>query len=66
LIEIELNGELISIEKSCLADFLKTKNKLAANFAVAVNELFIAKSNYSAVALQNGDKVELVVPMQGG
>ena len=34
--------------------------------AVAVNETFIPKSCYAQTVLQDGDRVELLTPSQGG
>lgn len=36
------------------------------HFAVAVNNLFIPRSAYSTIFLQEGDHVDIIVPMQGG
>lgn len=35
-------------------------------FAVALNREFIPKSRYREVMLNNGDQVEILMPMQGG
>jgi sulfur carrier protein len=66
LIKIKLNGVLTQVEKNCLVDFLALENKQGANFAIAVNEMFVPKSQYHLIELQDGDEIELVVPMQGG
>ena len=35
-------------------------------FAAAVNMQFVPKKNYTSHALQDGDKIELIVPVTGG
>ncbi len=35
-------------------------------FAVAVNETFVPRGQYRETALQDGDRIEIVAPMQGG
>ena len=34
--------------------------------AVAVNETFVPRHQYAATELHDGDRIELVQPMQGG
>lgn len=35
-------------------------------FAIAINTMFVPRSNYTETILVNGDRIDLVVPMQGG
>ncbi|MFT6790963.1 MAG: sulfur carrier protein [Cellvibrionaceae bacterium] len=35
-------------------------------FAVAVNNQFVAKPDYANIHLRHGDRVEILIPMQGG
>lgn len=35
-------------------------------FAVAVNQSFVPRSSYKSYELKDGDKVEIVSPIQGG
>lgn len=35
-------------------------------FAIAINTLFVPRSSYTETILKNGDRIDLVVPMQGG
>ncbi len=69
--QLMLNDESIEIEAtmtiSQFIDWLKTKDKLEqTNFAVAVNMEFVPRSIYSETYLKENDKVEIVLPMQGG
>ena len=38
----------------------------ACDFAVAINAVFVPKSAYAETRLVDGDRIELVIPMQGG
>ena len=66
MIEIILNGIKQTSSETNLSLFLASRENEGANFAVAVNEEFIPKCNYQSVELKSGDRIELVVPMQGG
>ena len=66
MINLTLNGESVSTNQINLTEFLANRFEHAEKFAVAVNEIFIAKTNYAQVELKDGDQIELVMPMQGG
>lgn len=54
-------------EQSALDEVIKLTTRAASTpFAIAVNERFIPKRDYSQISLQEGDRIELVSPMQGG
>lgn len=70
---ITLNGKNTEIaEYKTLTDFftsLKEENsalQLPKQFAVALNGNFIPREQYDKSSLQDGDELELLVPMQGG
>ncbi len=66
-LEIWLNGKPISIEKNMsLLEVLDQFGDDNQDFALAINQFFIPKSNYSQVSLCDGDKIEIISPMQGG
>ncbi|WP_251358506.1 sulfur carrier protein ThiS [Kangiella sp. TOML190] len=69
--QLMLNDRTIEIETpmtiSQFIDWLQANNQLEqSNFAVAVNMEFIPRSIYAETALNENDKVEIVLPMQGG
>ena len=35
-------------------------------FAIAVNETFVPKTQYTTTEIQPGDRIEILSPMQGG
>ncbi|MBB6523176.1 sulfur carrier protein ThiS [Pseudoteredinibacter isoporae] len=70
---IVLNGKAVEIpQPDNLQDFFDSLNRndaaiiLPKQFAVALNAQFIPRSQYADTALQEGDDLELLVPMQGG
>lgn len=64
--QIEVNNELLNIEKdTSLADFIQSYQK-CGNFAVALNMEFVPRSLYVETVLKENDKLEIVEPMQGG
>ncbi len=67
MITISVNGEeKTSPENENLQTAIATWQLKNDKFAIAINEQFIPKSAYADTTLQDGDKVELLIPMQGG
>ncbi len=66
MIQLIINGEACQFEVNDLQELLKILHKDGLHFAVAVNEIFISKADYFKTLLNNGDKIEIVQPMQGG
>ncbi|MFZ5654474.1 MAG: sulfur carrier protein ThiS [Pseudomonadota bacterium] len=65
-IEVICNGEPRALcGGRTLAELLPELTE-ACDFAVAVNGEFVPKSAYGQVRLADGDRLELVVPMEGG
>ncbi len=65
-IQVICNGERKTLPCGrSLAEVLPVLTS-ACDFAVAVNEEFVPKSAYRAYRLTDGDRIELVVPMEGG
>ncbi len=66
-----LNDEVIEVESKItiaqLIDWLRSNKEFKHNnFAVAVNMEFVPRSIYGETGLKENDKVEIVLPMQGG
>lgn len=69
--QLMLNDEAIEVENnltiSQLIEWLKANDKLEqTNFAIAVNMEFVPRSIYGETILKPNDKIEVVLPMQGG
>lgn len=66
-ISVQINDEI-----KTLPAFLSLENLLThlgyqeQNFAVAINEEFVPRSQYQTTQIQTDDAIEIVAPMQGG
>ena len=66
-VNISVNGQATQVEAGITVDgLLDTLNIKREYTAVAVNREITPKSEYGAVKLSEGDKVEIVRPMGGG
>lgn len=64
--QLIVNDEAIELDSPMsIAEFIRWF-KQDGNFAVAVNMEFIPRSLYGETLLREGDRVEIVLPMQGG
>ena len=64
---IYLNDQPLSLEQACtLEEMLVKKEAFAEHMAVAINNQFIPKPMFASTLLQEGDRIDLIVPMQGG
>ena len=65
-LNIVLNGEQHLCRQTSLTALLAEHTRPEQSFAVAVNAQFVPRSAYEVTQLQNGDRVEILIPMQGG
>lgn len=63
--KIILNGEPRDIAATSLAEML-VECEIAGKVATAVNETFVPAGSRANHALADGDRVEVLAPMQGG
>ncbi|WP_426035570.1 sulfur carrier protein ThiS [Cypionkella sp. TWP1-2-1b2] len=63
---IELNGSQHDISAATLAEALTELGYGAAALATALNGAFIAAPSRATTPLHDGDRVEVLAPMQGG
>ncbi len=63
--KITLNGELLDLTSHALLEILKEYGAIAP-YAVAVNGVFIPKSQHNGFFINEGDSIELLSPIQGG
>ena len=63
--KIVLNGQLCEVQATTLADLL-TETGFSGRVATAVNEDFVPATLRAAHTLNQGDRVEVLAPMQGG
>ena len=65
-ISITYNGKQTSLNNSQLLEALRELNIKNEQFALAINETFVPKSEYSTITLKHNDALEILTPMQGG
>ena len=63
--KIMVNGDNIDVAATTMADLL-VELAYDGKIATALNEEFVATSNRNNVELHEGDRVEILAPMQGG
>lgn len=64
---IEVNGEKKELNhQSILEEAIQHWGYAGAPIAVAHNDEFVPRSRYATIQLQDGDRLEIVSPMQGG
>ena len=64
---IEVNGERKELEGSrSLEEAIRALGYEGARIAVAHNDEFVPRGLYATLQLQDGDRLEIVAPMQGG
>ena len=67
MISIYLNDVVQQIEPNAsVADLLMQAKIAAEHFAVAVNSELVTRTTYTQRKLSAGDRVDIIVPMQGG
>ena len=63
--KILVNGDNIDVAATTMADLL-VELAYDGKIATALNEEFVAANNRNKVELHEGDRVEILAPMQGG
>lgn len=67
MVSIYLNNEVQQIEPTqSLHELLIQNNYIEQHFAVAINNQLIPRISYDRTLLHPGDRVDIIVPMQGG
>jgi len=64
--KIILNGAPCEVRAARLSDILEELDQTGAHIATAVNESFVATADRADTVLAEGDRLEIVAPMQGG
>lgn len=63
---ITINGQEQEVGADTLAGLVASLGLDGATIATALNGSFVAKAKRDRVALQPGDRIEILAPMQGG
>ncbi len=64
--KIELNGDTVEVEHTGLDAVLTELGFTDAAVATAVNGDFVPRAARNTTVLRDGDRLEVVAPMQGG
>jgi sulfur carrier protein len=65
--KLTLNGKSQFFDSSpTIQEALEHFGQNEGPFAVALNKEFVPRSQYAMIRLNDGDQLDLVVPMQGG
>jgi len=64
--KIIVNGDALDSDAPTLALLLLQLGKADAKVATSVNEDFVPKTLRADTSLQDGDRIEIVAPRQGG
>ncbi len=64
--KLQLNGELMDVQASTLAEVLMERGFGDAKVATAVNGTFVPIALRASHTLNAGDSIEVLAPMQGG
>lgn len=64
--KIVLNGAPRDVSATALCDVLSELGYTGTAFATAVNETFVPARARAGTVLAEGDRLEVVAPMQGG
>jgi len=65
-IKISLNGKDVKTKAATLSDLLIEQGYGTAKVATALNGEFVPIARHNEQQLQQGDKIEVVAPRQGG
>ena len=63
---IDVNGEMREVDATTLADALVELGWGAAKVATALNGAFVPATARATQTLRDGDRIEVLAPMQGG
>ena len=66
MIDVFLNGKQQMISSKTTLKVLLSEENFTGTFVVAVNETIINNANYEKIAIQPGDRIEVITAMCGG
>ncbi|CUH84182.1 sulfur carrier protein ThiS [Thalassovita mediterranea] len=64
--QVDVNGQGVTVQAVTLADLLTEQGFEAAAVATAVNGQFVPRPSRANHTLSDGDRIEVLSPMQGG
>lgn len=64
--QVILNGDPLTLDRSCTISDLLNRLKLTGRLAVEVNEQIVPRSEFEHHTLKDGDRIEIVRAIGGG
>ena len=67
MIKVSVNGEIREISEGLNVNgLIEALGYTSQGFAVAVNTTFVALDTYKSTLIKEGDKIDILAPVQGG
>jgi len=67
MIKISVNGEIKELEREFnISELIEVLEYKIKGFAVAVNMTFVPIAQYENTTIKEGDKIDILAPVQGG
>lgn len=67
MIKVSVNGEVKELEENLNVDqMIEALEYKVKGFAVAVNTTFVPIAKYNETIIKEGDKIDILAPVQGG
>jgi sulfur carrier protein len=67
MIKISVNGDIKEIDENLnIAQLIEVLEYKVKGFAVAINMTFIPIAEYENIVINEGDKIDILSPVQGG
>jgi sulfur carrier protein len=67
MIRISVNGEIKEVEEGLtITELIKALSYTKEGFAVAINMTFVPIKSYDTTTIKEGDKIDILAPVQGG
>jgi len=67
MIKVSVNGEMKDIEENLnVLALIKALNYTTKGFAIAINTTFVSLKSYENTIIQEGDRIDILAPVQGG
>jgi sulfur carrier protein len=67
MIQVSVNGEVKELENGLnITEMIEALEYKVKGFAVAVNTTFVPIAKYDETMIKEGDKIDILAPVQGG
>ena len=67
MIRVSVNGEIKELNENLnISEMIEALEYKIKGFAVAVNTTFVPISKYNEMIIKEGDKIDILAPVQGG